>query len=145
MLLGAVLGAGGFWFFTSGRFQSSSLSGRSLSSSVAKSLSDSFRVEDIKEELSRTGAIVREKAKQAGNSLSDAAANARITATIKGKMLAERDLPALQIGVDTTDGVVTLSGKVSSIENVARAVKLAFEVDGVKKVFSTLQVVSERK
>lgn len=145
VLVGVVIGVAGFWFVTTGRFQTGSFSGRSLSSSVAKTLSDSFRVEDIKEELARTGAIVREKAKQAGTSISDAASNARITGTIKARMLTERDLPAFQIGVDTTDGVVTLSGKVDTVENVAKAVRIAFDVDGVKKVYSTLQVISEKK
>jgi osmotically-inducible protein OsmY len=53
---------------------------------------------------------------------------------------AEPGLSAFAITVDTTDGVVTLSGKVSAPEQVARAVKLALERENVRKVISTLQV-----
>jgi hyperosmotically inducible protein len=85
---------------------------------------------------------VREKAKRAGAAVADAATNARITATIKTKLLTEPGLSGLSINVDTTDGFVTLSGTVSSPEQVARAVKIALETEGVYKVASTLQVKS---
>ena len=82
-----------------------------------------------------------EKAKSAGQSIAGAAANARTTTTIKAKFVTEPGLPSFSINVDTTDGLVTLSGKVESHEQVARAVKLALETDGVHKVISTLQIV----
>ncbi|HXG47641.1 MAG TPA: BON domain-containing protein, partial [Methylomirabilota bacterium] len=72
----------------------------------------------------------------------DAAANARITAAIKGKYLREAGLAALNINVDTTDGLVTLSGTASSSEEIARATQLALETDGVHKVISTIQLKS---
>jgi len=55
-------------------------------------------------------------------------------------MLADRELSALSISVNTTEGVVTLSGTVSSSENVSKAMLLAMETDGVREVISTLQV-----
>jgi hyperosmotically inducible protein len=69
-----------------------------------------------------------------------AAANARITAAIKTKLVADSGLAAFKIDVDTTDGVVTLSGTVTSPEDIARAMKLAMEVEGVHRVVSTLLV-----
>ena len=84
--------------------------------------------------------VVREKARTAGHSIADAAANARVTAAVKGRLVAEPGLSAFSINVDTTDGLVTLSGKVSSHDQVGRAVKLALDTDGVRKVVSTLQV-----
>ena len=118
--------------------------GSSLSRS-ASGLADRLGVDEIKAELSRTGTLVREKARQAGATISDAAANARITATIKAKFLTDRVLPSFQLGVDTTDGMVTLSGKVDALESVARAVRIALETEGVHKVFSTIQVMPPSK
>ena len=102
-----------------------------------------IRTQDIKRELESSGIVVREKARQAGNAISDATANARITAAIKAKLFAEPGVSALSMNVDTNDGLVTLSGKVSSHEQIAKAIKIAMETDGVTKVISTLQVKSK--
>jgi hyperosmotically inducible periplasmic protein len=63
--------------------------------------------------------------------------------TIKAKLLNESSLASLTIHVDTTDGVVTLSGTVPSHEAIAKAMELALETEGVKKVVSTLEVKSK--
>ena len=99
-----------------------------------------FRSEAIKEELARSGKVVRQKAREVGAKIADATANARTTATIKAKFALDSDLSAVSIGVDTTDGVVTLSGTTSSHENIGKAMRLAMETDGVREVISTLQV-----
>jgi len=99
-----------------------------------------IRTEDIKDELSRTGMIVREKARKAGEALADATTDARTTAAIKAKLLKEPGLSSLNIHVETSQGLVTLSGTVSSHDELAKAVKLAYETEGVQKVVSTLQV-----
>jgi osmotically-inducible protein OsmY len=49
----------------------------------------------------------------------------------------------MKIDVDTTDGVVTLSGTVKSHEQIVRAMDIAYETEGVYKVVSTLQVKPE--
>jgi osmotically-inducible protein OsmY len=140
LVLGAAVGAAAFWYFTQGGGASGKVRLPSPGAIV-----DRFDPNEIKAELARGGAVVREKARQAGATLSDAAANAKITAAIKAKFLTDRELPSMQLGVDTTDGVVTLSGKVSSAEAVARAVRIAFDTDGVTKVYSTIQIVPETK
>jgi len=99
-----------------------------------------IRTQDIKRELENSGIVIREKAREAGNAISDATANTRITAAIKAKLFAEPGVSALSINVDTNDGLVTLSGTVSSHEQIAKAIKIAMETDGVTKVISTLQV-----
>lgn len=120
LLVGIAVGAGVCWYLLGGRvtMPSHGGSGGSFSRSASE-LADRLGVDEIKAELNRTGTIVREKARAAGASISDAAANARTTATIKAKFLTDRALPSFQLGVDTTDGVVTLSGKVDSAETVA--------------------------
>lgn len=96
--------------------------------------------EKIRQELAQTGRVIRRKAQDAGAAIADEAADARITATIKGKILAEKDLSALSISVSTTDGLVTLSGTVSSVDNIQKAVGLALDTQGVREVVSSLQV-----
>jgi len=84
--------------------------------------------------------VIRRKAREAGQAISDATADARLTGIIKGKLMANKDLSAMSISVNTTDGVVTLSGSVNSTEDISKAVMIAMETDGVREVISTLQV-----
>ncbi|MBM3835625.1 MAG: BON domain-containing protein [Verrucomicrobia bacterium] len=100
----------------------------------------SLRTDDIKEELTRSGKVVRQKAKELGAAVAGATADGRITAAIKAKLVADPDLSALSVSVDTTNGIVTLSGTVSSYENIGKAMTLALETEGVREVVSTLQV-----
>jgi hypothetical protein len=99
-----------------------------------------LRGTDIKDDLQRTGEVVRRKAREVGSAVADAAGDARITATIKGKFLADRQLSAWNISVNTTDGRVTLAGRVSTHNQVGRAMLLALETGGVREVKSTIQV-----
>lgn len=96
--------------------------------------------EQIKDELARTGRVVRKKAEEAGVKIADAAADARLTAAIKSQYAVEPDLSALSISVNTTRGVVTLAGRASSHESIKKAMRLALATDGVTEVVSTLQV-----
>ncbi|HEX3987877.1 MAG TPA: BON domain-containing protein, partial [Verrucomicrobiae bacterium] len=72
--------------------------------------------------------------------ISDAAADARITAAIKAKLVGDPDLSAVAISVSTTDGCVTLSGSASSPDNIRKAMTLAYNTEGVNQVVSTLLV-----
>jgi len=103
-----------------------------------------LRSEDIKDELARGGQVVRRKASEAGKAIADATADARTTAAIKARLVASRDLSALDISVNTTAGVVTLAGPVSSLDQVSKAMLLAMETEGVREVISTLQVRPRR-
>jgi hypothetical protein len=96
--------------------------------------------DNIKDEMSRLGHVFRDKAHAAGKTIADDTADGRITAAIKGKLLADADLSVIKISVTTTDGRVTLSGTASSPENIRKAIQLAWDTDGVTEVVSTLQV-----
>lgn len=98
--------------------------------------------QEIKDEMSKAGHVIREKTGEAVHTASDATADARITAAIKAKYVKDPNLSALNISVSTTNGKVTLSGTASSPENIKRAMQLAMETDGVREVTSTLQVKS---
>jgi osmotically-inducible protein OsmY len=58
--------------------------------------------------------------------------------------VAARDLPALSISVNTTGGIVTLSGSVPAVEDIGKAMLVAMQTDGVREVISTLQVNKSR-
>jgi osmotically-inducible protein OsmY len=143
-LAGVLVGVAGHWYFTQPDSKRSlgdaTESVRSGATNLKESFEHTFDTAKIKEELARTGKVIREKASKAGDAISDATANARITAAIKTKLLKESSFASLKIDVDTTDGLVTLSGTVSSHEEIAKAIQLALETEGVHKVVSTLQV-----
>lgn len=72
-----------------------------------------------------------------------------ITAKIKGLFLREKlmgtDVAAMNMHVETKNGIVYLSGNVDNQEEIHNAMKLAQSVKGVKKVESRLQVVNTTK
>lgn len=86
------------------------------------------------------GAEIGEKVGNAANALQDAVSDGAITAKIKSKLALDDTIKARDIKVSTTDGVVTLSGKVGSAAEHDRAMQLARETDGVKSVTDELQV-----
>lgn len=77
-----------------------------------------------------------EKAEEAGAYIDDAA----ITAKIKADFLADPLLKVFQISVTTTDGVVTLSGKVDSQASIDRSQAIASGVENVESVQNELVV-----
>lgn len=94
--------------------------------------------DDLRDDLRRGTEIVRTKAKQAGAELSDA----RILTVIKAKFVLDRDLSALDINVDVSQGRVTLKGRVATVALVGRAIALALETDGVMTVASQLTITA---
>jgi len=143
-LIGVLVGIAGHWFFTEPRSKTrvdhATEKVQSGATNLKETLKETFDRDKIKDELARTGKVIREKAGKAGDAISDATANARTTAAIKAKLVRDAGLSAFKIDVDTTDGVVTLSGAVSSHEEISKAIELALETEGVHKVVSTLQV-----
>jgi osmotically-inducible protein OsmY len=99
-----------------------------------------LRGDDIKEELARTGRVLRRQARELGSAVADASADAAITAKIKAKYALDPELSATSISVNTTDGRVTLAGNVSTHEQIGKAILAALETDGVREVISTLHV-----
>jgi hyperosmotically inducible periplasmic protein len=63
-----------------------------------------------------------------------------ITAAVKGKFTGDTTVSALKIDVDTSDGVVTLTGEVATQAEKDQALRLARETEGVKSVTDRLTV-----
>jgi len=146
-VLGMVTGAAGLWYIQPHldpavleQTHSQTIEGATRFKALVQSAYAGLTSETVRNELAAHGMVVREKAQQAGQAILDATANARTTATIKFKFFQDPTLPSLHINVDTTGGLVTLSGTVTSHDQVAKAVRLALETEGVTKVVSTIQV-----
>ena len=158
LVLGIILGAAGYWFIqtkarehpdaqqraetaTAQAQTSAGEAGRHLSDALKAKLETlDLRTDQIKDELQRTGKIVRRKAHDLGEQVADAAVDARIVTAIKTKYAADPDLSVWKISVSSDQGHVTLSGTVSAEDNIGKAVALALEADGVRDVTSTITV-----
>jgi hyperosmotically inducible protein len=75
-----------------------------------------------------------------GTAAAEAVTDAGITTKVKSMMLADPDVSGLRIDVDTRDGVVTLTGTVSTSAEKTRALDLAGKVENVKRVEDKLTV-----
>ena len=75
-----------------------------------------------------------------GTAAAEALTDAGITTKVKTTLLADPDVSGLRIDVDTRDGVVTLTGTVTSSAEKTRALDLAGKVDNVKRVEDKLTV-----
>lgn len=150
-LLGVIIGGGGLWFLQhekSGELVTTTEQAATAARDVKKLIDAKLEVlelqaDRIQKEMSEKGRVVRRKASELGERVADAAADVRTTTVIKAKLASDADLSALAISVSTTDGVVTLSGKVAEPELVGKAMLLALETEGVSQVVSTLQVSRE--
>ncbi len=156
--MGVIIGAAGFWFLqekgrqhpqSEQRFEQSAGKAGAAASEAAHNLSDAvkakletldLRSDQIKDEMARTGKVVRRKAQEIAAQVADAAAEARVVAAIKAKYAANSNLSVWSISVSCQQGHVALSGTVASPEAVGEAIALALEVDGVADVTSTLVI-----
>ena len=158
LVFGVVLGAVGFWFVqkkaaehpeAQQRYKDAAATAYTNASVAAASMSDALKAkmdtldlhpDKIKAELARTGKVVRSKTQDLGAKAADAASVVRAVTEIKAKYAADSTLSVWSISVGCTDGHVTLSGTVSSPEDIGRAVAIAYDADGVRDVTSTLTV-----
>jgi len=67
--------------------------------------------------------------------------DALITTKVKSSFVADATVSALDINVDTSQGVVKLTGVVNSDQERQRAIQIAHDTEGVKQVDSRNLVV----
>ncbi len=157
LIIGIAIGGAAVWYYDRSNPGENRLrnTGEKIESS-AKSAGNAIQEklgslhlsgDEIKEEMAKTGRVIRDNAQKAGQAISDATADARITAAVKAKFVRDPDLSAWDISVNTTEGIVTLSGSVSNFDQIGKAMLVATETEGVRQVISTLQVKApaERK
>ena len=75
-----------------------------------------------------------------GKTVGETIDDATITTRVKTALLNDPQVAALKIDVDTTKGIVTMSGIVRSRDEEQRAIQIARGVPGVQDVKSTLQL-----
>jgi len=73
-------------------------------------------------------------------SVSEYTADAAITAKVKAAIVKEPSISALQIAVETNQGVVQLSGTVDTAAQSEAATRVTREVEGVTQVKNDLKV-----
>jgi hyperosmotically inducible periplasmic protein len=79
-----------------------------------------------------------------GKTVGETVDDATITARVKTALLNDAQVGGMKIDVDTTQGVVTMSGIVKDKSEESRAIELARRTPGVRDVKSTLQVGSQQ-
>jgi osmotically-inducible protein OsmY len=91
-------------------------------------------------------------ARRAGDAAADAAdatgnvfKDAWITSATKAKLIADGDVSAMDINVDTRDGIVTLFGTVASEKEKEAAEAEARSVSGVRDVKNEIEIAMEEK
>jgi hyperosmotically inducible periplasmic protein len=80
------------------------------------------------------------KTEKAADKTGEVLTDAAITSEVKTKFLAEPGVSGLAINVDTTNGVVTLTGMVKSQAEMNKAMMVARNSKGVKRVVNHLKV-----
>ncbi|HXA44868.1 MAG TPA: BON domain-containing protein [Candidatus Angelobacter sp.] len=158
LVLGIILGAAGFWFIQNKtnehpeaqqHYEQSMTDATAAASEAASNFSDAMKAKletlnlqpaQIKDELVKTGQVIRRKAYDIGESAADAASDVRAVTEIKAKYAEDSTLSVWKISVSCNQGHVTLSGTVSSPDDIGKAVALALDAGGVRDVTSTLQV-----
>jgi hyperosmotically inducible protein len=96
------------------------------------------------ERAREAGADLSARAAVAAKDAKEALGDGALTAKIKAKMALDDTVKALDLNVDTTNGVVTVSGKVRSAAERDRALALARETDGVRQVVDKTTMESAR-
>jgi osmotically-inducible protein OsmY len=116
-----------------------SLSGKA-SSMAQKELTTEYArdvegVKDVKNEMT----VAKNPAKPE-ESVGEKIDDASVTAQVKASLLSHRSTSALKTKVETTDGVVTLSGIAKNAAEKSLVTKLATDVNGVSSVVNNMTI-----
>jgi hyperosmotically inducible periplasmic protein len=158
LVLGIIFGVLAYWYVqkkaaehpeAQQRYEQAATQTASNVTTTAHSMSDALRAkldtldlnsDQIKDELGRTGQVIRRKAQDIGDAAADAASDARAITEIKAKYAKDSTLSVWKISVSCSQGHVKLSGSVKSPDDIGKAIALALDADGVRDVTSTIQV-----
>ncbi len=94
--------------------------------------------ETVGQKMDRATDKVAATTSNAAGKTAEAMDDTALTAKVKAAILAEPGLRSLEIGVETKDAVVTLSGTVDSPTAKERAKEVAGKVAGVRSVVDNL-------
>ena len=114
------------------RGEASSQAQKELTTEYAK---DVEGVKEVKNEMT----IAKTPAKPE-ETMGEKIDDASITAQVKSSLMAHRSTSALKTKVETTDGVVTLSGKARNAAEKSLVTKLVTDINGVTKVINNMTI-----
>ena len=114
------------------RGETSSLAQKELTAEYAKDIEG---VKEVKNEM--TIAKIPAKPEE---SMSDKMDDASITAQVKSSLMSHRSTSALKTKVETTDGVVTLSGIARNEAEKSLVTKLVNDINGVTSVINNMTI-----
>jgi len=95
---------------------------------------------DVRRDAQQSNVDAQVAANQAAETTARVSSDMAITAKVNAALVADDQLKATQINVDTRDGSVTLSGKAPDANARERATMLASSVNGVKQVNNQLVI-----
>ena len=101
--------------------------------------------QEAKAKTKSTASHVKASTKSAASKTGEVIDDSAITTSIKTKLLADKKTSAVNISVETTNGVVTLSGPVKSSAERAEALKIARHNKGVKHVVNKMTLEPKTK
>ncbi len=87
-----------------------------------------------------SGSNTANSSSDSGDSVGNAVEDAGITTLVKAALVLESDLSAMEINVDTVNGIVTLTGAVDNAANIEKATQVVDGIEGVKSVNNQLTV-----
>ena len=114
------------------RGEASSIAQKELTTEYAK---DVEGVKEVKNEMT----VAKTPAKP-GATMGDKIDDASITAQVKSSLFAHRSTSAIKTKVQTTDGVVTISGVAKNDAEKSLVTKLATDIDGVVSVINNMSL-----
>ncbi len=114
--------------------------GQKLDSAVAKADAQGDR---MAADARSAGKDVSRQVGQASNEVVDKVKDAAITSEVNAKLIADSQLSALHIDVDTVNGRVTLNGTAPNAAAKEHATALATRIDGVVAVDNQLVVAAK--
>lgn len=95
---------------------------------------------EAKQDAKVTANEIKQEASQVGTAIADGAADVTITAKVKAALAGDDQLSALDINVDTSNNVVTLTGPAPTQAASDRATLLTKAVEGVTDVKNQLTI-----
>jgi hyperosmotically inducible protein len=96
------------------------------------------------ERAKRAGEEISQKTAEVAKTAQEALSDGALTAKIKAKMALDDSVKALDLNIDTADGVVTVTGTVRSRAERERALALARETNGVRQVVDRTSIEPRR-
>jgi hyperosmotically inducible periplasmic protein len=104
----------------------------------ARSIEWKLSADDIKDDVAANRKIVRTKS---GAPTGMTADKSTFKATVQSRLRADTELATVPIDVDVDrDGTVNLDGKANTIEQIAHAIAVALDTEGVTQVTSKIQL-----